>query len=575
MPQPTTIRDREMISSERTLAEVRLVLSLASMVVGATLVGEGIASPYTLFPILGAFTAYSLLLRLLAVYRPATVRVCAVGSSFVDVVWITALNYVTESAHTAQNPFYLWYVFYVVSVSVRYGLNHAILALSASIVLYTGASYMASKLPQSVLPGFLARTGFLFILAFLFGHMSERYLNYQARIAVVHDLGIGLSELSTASDIVSRLLKETAEVLSAERCWFVPWAAGRSVGLSPAASDPADLERIRKSRLLREMGEWSPEKVLDGQRVLAAAGASQLPAQLKGLAADLKLHSAAAVPMYAREGPVGVLYVFNPVQGRFTSSTRELLELIAAQAAPLIENARLWEKMREAATMEERLRIARDLHDNFLQTLAGIRLHLEHCGIIAEQEPAKLKDALNRVHEIAAAGLQETRAYLSRLRLMGPDPAKFADAARATVQEAASRGGFLVHPEIDLPSEPVLSEDCAVAAYMILRELLNNVVLHARADNVWVRIRMQDGRLQLTVRDDGIGFDPRLAEHQSLARGHLGLIGAGERARGVGGELTLTSTPGSGAIATVTLPCGEPQQRADGGGPATKRSADA
>jgi two-component system NarL family sensor kinase len=140
---------------------------------------------------------------------------------------------------------------------------------------------------------------------------------------------------------------------------------------------------------------------------------------------------------------------------------------------------------------------------------------------------------------------------------MGPDPAKFADAARATVQEAASRGGFLVHPDIELPHGLVLSEDCAVAAYMILRELLNNVVLHARAENVWVRIRTVDGKLQLTVRDDGIGFDPNLADHQSLDRGHLGLIGVGERTRGCGGEFTVASTPGGGTIATAQMPCGE------------------
>jgi signal transduction histidine kinase len=234
-----------------------------------------------------------------------------------------------------------------------------------------------------------------------------------------------------------------------------------------------------------------------------------------------------------------------------------MLELIAAQSAPLIENARLWEKMSQTATMEERLRIARDLHDNFLQTLAAIKLHLERISFIAENDPSRLKDAINRVHEIAADGLADVRSYLSQLRLMGPDPAKFAEAAKAQVQESASRGGFTVHPDIDLPAVVALSEDCAVAAYQILRELLNNVVLHARAENVWVRARVADDKLQLTVRDDGIGFDPNLADHQSLASGHLGLIGVDERARGCGGDLSITSTPGSGTIAKVEMPCGK------------------
>ena len=567
MSQTTTIRDKEFIASERTLAEVRLVLTLTSVVVGA-LITQRAGAPTSLYPLLGAFAVYSLVIRLLVVFRPGTARKCGIVSSIVDVLLITGLNAVTES-QIAQSPFYLWYVFYVVSVSVRYGLYHAILALAVSIVLYSTTSVPATRLPPEALPGFLARTGFLFILAFLFGHMSERHLNYQARIAVVHDLGLGLSELSSAAEIIDRLLKDTAEVLPAERCLFVPWGAGRAGGLHSAATDPRDLEHIRKSRLLRSLGEWSPDRVLTDGKILAVAGARSIPVPLRKMPTATRIHSAAAVPMYAREGPVGVLYVFNPVQGRFTPSARELLELIAAQAAPLIENARLWEKMSETATMEERLRIARDLHDNFLQTLAAIRLHLERCSIIAEKDPGRLAEAINRVHEIAADGLADVRSYLSQLRLMGPDPAKFSDAARATVQEAASRGGFLVHPEIDLPPGPVLSEDCAVAAYQILRELLNNVVLHARAENVWVRVRTEDGKLQLTVRDDGIGFDPKLAEHQSLARGHLGLIGVGERARGCGGELSILSTPGSGTIASVAMPCAMP----DGEEPAASKEA--
>ena len=554
MAYPTTIRSKELISSERTLADVRLILSLASVVIGTRLVTERFAVADTLYPILSSLAAYSLVIRLVLAFRPQKAQFCGVLSSFVDVGLITILNAVTETSPAAQNPFYLWYVFYVVSVSVRYGLYHAILALSASVVLYTATSYAPGKMP---LPGFLARTGFLFILAFLFGHISERHLNYQARIAVVHGLGLGLTELSSASDIIDRLLKETSLVLSAERCWFVPWGPGREGGLVPAATDQRDFEHISKTRSVRSLREWSPENVLAGGKVLSAAGYRSIPPPMKGLVVDLRIHSAAAAPMYAREGPVGVLYVFNPAQRRFTPASREMLELIAAQSAPLIENARLWEKMSQTATMEERLRIARDLHDNFLQTLAAIKLHLERISFIAENDPSRLKDAINRVHEIAADGLADVRSYLSQLRLMGPDPAKFAEAAKAQVQESASRGGFTVHPDIDLPAVVALSEDCAVAAYQILRELLNNVVLHARAENVWVRARVADDKLQLTVRDDGIGFDPNLADHQSLASGHLGLIGVDERARGCGGDLSITSTPGSGTIAKVEMPCGK------------------
>ena len=246
MAYPTTIRSKELISSERTLADVRLILSLASVVIGARLVTERFAFAETLYPILGGLAVYSLVIRLVVAFRPKEAQFCGVLSSFVDVGLITVLNAVTETSPTAQNPFYLWYVFYVVSVSVRYGLYHAILALSASVVLYTATAYAPGKMPQPPLPGFLARTGFLFILAFLFGHMSERHLNYQARIAVVHNLGLGLTELSSASDMIDRLLKETSLVLSVERCWFVPWGPGRRADWFPPRRISATLSVLAR-----------------------------------------------------------------------------------------------------------------------------------------------------------------------------------------------------------------------------------------------------------------------------------------------------------------------------------------
>jgi len=133
--------------------------------------------------------------------------------------------------------------------------------------------------------------------------------------------------------------------------------------------------------------------------------------------------------MMVRATPVGVVYAANRRDKPLSNADLQLLELIATQAAPVVENALLWERLREAAASEERLRIARDLHDNFLQTLAAIKLHLERCKILISKDSAdRAIEGVDRIHQIATRGLGEVRSYLSELRLMGPEPSRFRQA---------------------------------------------------------------------------------------------------------------------------------------------------
>ena len=397
----------------------------------------------------------------------------------------------------------------------------------------------------------LGFTGFLLVLAMMFGQISEKQLNYQASLAVVNDFRADLAGLATSRDIIDLLLQRTAELLKVEQAFFLPAKRGadgsEAPGLRSAGTNPVLLASFRE-----DGGMWNVEAILKEQQPLVSNSLSSIHPLPDGAAAKLGLRNLAAAPLIVRGAPVGVVYAANRRDKGLRHSDLQLLALVATQAAPVVENALLWERLTEAATSEERLRIARDLHDNFLQTLAAIKLHLERCKILVEKDSERAKEGIDKIHQIATRGLAEVRYYLSELRIMGPEPSRFREAVKKCAEEAAVRGGFEVQVDIEAPENPI-PPGVAVAAFQIARELLNNAVAHAQAKHVDVRVRATADRLIIEIEDDGIGFEVERVRAEKASQGHLGLVGIEERAHQSDGNLELTSTLGKGTKAIATL----------------------
>jgi signal transduction histidine kinase len=545
---PFTVR-KESVAMERILADVRIILWLATTVITVayqTEVGHG---EIWLTIILSIFLVYALGMWIIARNSPRYVRHAALVSSFIEVELITLLIWTSSSYSYAQlTPFYLWYVFYVVSISLRYGMQISILGLAASVVMYTAIS-ISPRNPVMLIPNFLGYTGFLFILAFLFGHMSERQRSYQTRIVVVNELGVALVSLSTSKEIIRLLVSQTSKLVGAAICWFLPCSDGKTMD-APFISPGVTNNKI--IAFMDNLDDWAPANILEQGHIMV----TNRPRRDLHITTDalkiLPLRSFAAVPLYVRDTPVGVLYVVDKLPRGFSGYDIELLELIGAQAAPIIENIQLWERLKDAAASEERLRIARDLHDNFLQTLSAIKLYLERCRLQIDKDPTKAKASVERLHEISTQGLADVRSYLSQLRLMGPEPSRFGQAAERSAMEVASRAGFTVHTDIDV-TENVITRQLSLAAFQILRELLNNAAKHSEATNVWVKVKSVSDKLEIEIRDDGLGFDLEEAKRAS-EKGHLGLLGVEERVRELKGELRLESHLGQGTRAFVVLP---------------------
>jgi signal transduction histidine kinase len=263
------------------------------------------------------------------------------------------------------------------------------------------------------------------------------------------------------------------------------------------------------------------------------------------------------------------------------------LRIVAGQLAVAIENARLYASTRHLAVVEERRRIARDLHDAVTQSLFSMTLISQTLGDAYRADPADGDRRVARLLELGTAAHGELRALLAELRPTGrpaaPDGANagtelprppgvvqieregLVAAVRAHVEGIALDGPAMHLDDTGYRRQPL---DREWALYRIVQEALHNVVKHARATRVEVHLSTDpDGATRLTVRDNGVGL-PAEANGRAGARRRLGLETMGERAEAIGGRLEFHSAPGEGVRLEVILPrrdSGSPAHAASGG----------
>jgi signal transduction histidine kinase len=262
------------------------------------------------------------------------------------------------------------------------------------------------------------------------------------------------------------------------------------------------------------------------------------------------MRSFLGVPIVAPAGVIGAFYLTEKLEGaEFTEEDEELIGLLAAHAAIAIANARLYEQTRELSIVAERNRLALDLHDAVSQKLFGLVLEAEGAATVLERDPAAAGERVAKLQVLAREALDELRSLVFELR--PPDLEK--DGLGGTLQKHIDVLGRLGQEEIELvlagelPTEEVRDRE----VFRIAQEALQNVLKHAQAQHVVVRLGAGDGTLFLEVEDDGIGFDPDAPETRSR---RLGLTSMEERAHRLGGTVQITSVPGAGTTVRVEAP---------------------
>jgi signal transduction histidine kinase/pSer/pThr/pTyr-binding forkhead associated (FHA) protein len=246
---------------------------------------------------------------------------------------------------------------------------------------------------------------------------------------------------------------------------------------------------------------------------------------------------------------LGVLCVFDTGERRFGLETIALLTTIADQIGVVVENARLRKQAEQAAVTEERSRLARELHESVTQSLYTLNLfasagrHLAATGDVAQ-----VQQHLDQIGELTQGALKEMRLLIHQLRFPVLSQEGLLTALRQRLEMVEQRAGVAATLVIDhFRDLPTSLEE---GLYWIALEALNNALKHTRATTVRVRLNVDNNLVEMEVKDNGQGFDLQAA----AASSGVGLVSMRERARALGGSLSVVSTVGQGTTVSVGIP---------------------
>jgi signal transduction histidine kinase len=264
------------------------------------------------------------------------------------------------------------------------------------------------------------------------------------------------------------------------------------------------------------------------------------------------------VPIRLRGIVYGNLYLTDKAGGQtFTDVDQELAVGLAAAAGVAIENARLHEQARAAGLLDERERIARDLHDDVIQRLFATALSLQITAAMV-RDPMVGERITTAVDELNVS-IRQIRATIFELNQRRSGPVSLRSDILAVCEEAATTLGFKPSCDIHGPVDSAVGEPMRGHLLLCLREALSNIARHAHASSVKVDVRILDGMLGLRVTDDGVGY------RQVAGRGASGLDNMRVRAVALGGAFTIAprqQRDGGGTVATWDVPL-DPGPHAD------------
>ncbi len=241
----------------------------------------------------------------------------------------------------------------------------------------------------------------------------------------------------------------------------------------------------------------------------------------------------------------GAISLFTVSPRVFPHEDLEMLTSIGNQVGVAVENAKLYRQAEETAAAAERNRLARELHDAVTQTLFSVSIMTEVLPRIWEKDPEEGKARLEEISQLTKGALGEMRSLLIELRPQALVEADIRDLFRHLAN--AFSGRELVPVHLDLAPDCELPAEVKITLYRIAQEAFNNIAKHAGATRVEVCLKDCEAHVCLSIRDNGVGFDPA-----NISPDHFGLKIMEERASNIGARLEIHSDIGKGTEVNVT-----------------------
>lgn len=375
--------------------------------------------------------------------------------------------------------------------------------------------------------------------------MQSRAKEVRILYAIADELN-STTEIARALERVLSIVTKALDLRSGW-IWLVDPETNRfynaaSFNLPPYLREPVRMTGgwCQCTELFRE-GKLSAKNVdvIECSRLQPAVARNQIK-----LTGGLRYH--ASVPLLFRGKSLGIMNLTGPKWRRLSSGELRLLSTIALQAGAAIERARLSDEGARLARVEERTRLAREIHDTLAQRLTAIALQLEGVLRHLDHSGERARAELVRALDIAREGLDEARQSVLALRGSPPAGKPLPQALEALARNFTSRTGIMVRVDA---ARVILPADVEAELLGIASEALANVGKHARATQVEISLLKRGRNARLTVRDNGAG----LPSDHSNSGGH-GIIGMRERAQLSGGTLEVKGAPGRGTTVSAIVP---------------------
>lgn len=368
-------------------------------------------------------------------------------------------------------------------------------------------------------------------------------------LSVLNTIARELNRSVNLGEALEFTLSQAAELLGLHTGWI--WLVSEESGepylaatqnLPPGlASDPRRMDGSAYCYCL----DTYKRGVLEGAANINVLTCSRL-SDLVGGTGGLRYH--ASIPLYAGDKKLGVMNVASPGWRSLSKEDLQLLYTIGDLLSIAVERARLFDRSTRYGAIEERNRLAREIHDTLAQTLSATALQLESAEALLDSKPEKAHDSLRRALSLTRSNLEEARRSVQDLRAAPLEGRPLAAALKVLAERWEEETGINTRFKAVNGASP-LPPRVEVALYRICQEALNNVSRHAKATRATIRLVLSPERARLSVEDDGRGFDPAAAPE-----GRYGLVGMEERVVSVGGNLHIESHPGGGTRVEATVP---------------------
>jgi signal transduction histidine kinase len=577
-----TLAPGEAVRVERVLAVARAFLAVSSLV--AIWIDPTEPSRYAslAYVLMSAYAVHSLIVLVWVRASSQFSLRFLITLQGIDVLWPAVISIFTSPA---GSPFFLFDAFVLLEAAYRWGFQETLATAAVEVLLYFFTSTVAVFGPapfRVLIPGeadvnrMIMRPLYLAIMAYLLGYLGEQEKVQRAEAScIARVIGKIRAEMGLRGAL-REVFEETLQTFGSKRGLLIVceknteriflWESARESPLSQLALRWSEPEASVRSDFMFDApgGVWFVRRTQQGSgldkdsvEVLDEDRPSFHKIRWSPPGVLLERYpfdSALGVEVDAGAEWAGSWWLFDPDCGSQPQEAATFLRTLARQLFPAIHGVFVMRRLRSQAGAMERARVARELHDGVIQSLIGLEMQMDVLRRQSGSTPETLTRELARLQSLLHTEVLNLRELMQQMKPVEYSPKQFLDLLAQMVDKFRRDTGIVARFVSSL-GEVELTTRVGSEVARILQEALVNIRRHSGAHNVLVRFDAQDGMWKLAIDDDGRGYDfSGRRSHSELDQARKGPMVIKERARSIGGEVTIESLPGHGSKLEIKFP---------------------